>query len=100
MSKSQYDKIINKSQGNVVSPDCRCPTTAGHGFPNRTKAQENDLQFNHIKIMEGFEEVNNKSLKELQKNTVEQVKEWLNENENRGNKINTKRENPGDWKLK
>jgi len=39
------------------------------------EAQENDLKFNLIKIIEAFKKEINKSLKEIQENTIRQVKE-------------------------
>jgi hypothetical protein len=46
------------------------PTTASPGYPNRPEAQENDLKSNLIKMIEAFKEEMNKSLKEIQENTI------------------------------
>ena len=50
----------------MASPECSYHTTAGTGNPNTTKAQENDLKSNLIKMIEAFKEEVNKSLKEIQ----------------------------------
>ena len=51
------------------------PTTASPGYPSTAEAQENDLKSNLIKMIEAFKEEMNKSLKEIQENTIKQVKE-------------------------
>ena len=43
------------------------PTTASPGYPN-------DLKSNLLKMIETFKEEMNKSLKEIQENTIKQVK--------------------------
>jgi hypothetical protein len=43
------------------------------GYPNTTEAQENGLKSNRIRMAEAFKEEMNKSLKEIQENTVKQV---------------------------
>ena len=43
------------------------PTTAKSGYPNTTEAQEDDLKFNLIIMIETFkEDLMNKSLNEMQ----------------------------------
>ena len=56
-----------------------------------------------VKLLEALKEETNKSLKERQGNTINQVKELnktKNRNRNRNNKENTKGGNPGDGQLR
>ena len=46
------------------------PTTASPEYCNTNKTQENDLKSNFIKMNEAFKEEMNKSLKEIQENTM------------------------------
>ena len=46
------------------------PTKASSRYPNTTKAQENDHKSDHIKMLEVFKEETNKSIKEIQENTI------------------------------
>ena len=50
------------------------PTVACPDYYNTTEIQENDLQQNLIKMIEAFKDKINKSLKEIQENTIKQVK--------------------------
>ena len=66
----------NKCQGNPTPREYSYPTTASTGcYPNISKTQENGLKSNLIKMTEAFKEEMNKSLKEIQENTIKQVKE-------------------------
>lgn len=47
--------------------------TARSGYPNTTKAQENDLKSIVRKMIEAFKEKMNKSIKEIQGNILKQV---------------------------
>ena len=44
---------VNKSQGNMIPQEPRYPTTSIPEYTNPPKPQENDLNFNHIKILDG-----------------------------------------------
>ena len=77
MFKGPQKNTINKSQGNIKPSKHSYPTTASPGYPNKTKAQVNDLKSNHIKMIETFKEEMNKSLKEIQENTIKQVEQSL-----------------------
>jgi hypothetical protein len=50
-------------------------TTASPSHPHTTETQDNDLKSNLKKMMENPKEEMNKSFKEIQKNTIKQVKE-------------------------
>ena len=50
------------------------PTTASPRYPYTPEALENDLKSKLIKILEAFKEETNKSLKEIQENTIKQNK--------------------------
>ena len=66
----------NKCQGNSTPREYSYPTTASTGcYPNISKTQENGLKSNLIKMTEAFKEEMNKSLKEIQENTIKKVKE-------------------------
>ena len=73
MPRGQHKNIINNSQGNMASPKPSFPTSLG--YCNIAKAQENDLKSYLMRMIEAFKEEMNKSLKEIQKNTIKQVKE-------------------------
>jgi hypothetical protein len=66
MAKDPKKSTVNKSQGNTILLEYP-------GYPNKTKAQENDLKCNLMKIIEAFRDEMNKSLKETQENTIKQV---------------------------
>ena len=38
----------------MAQPQTRYSTIANHGYPNENEAQENDLKFNLIKLIEAF----------------------------------------------
>jgi hypothetical protein len=66
MDKGKHKNIINKSQGNMTSPEPSHPSTAILlGYCSTPEAQENDLKSNRIKIVDAFTEEMNKSLKEI-----------------------------------
>jgi len=127
MAKSPQKNTVNKNQGNKKTSNHNYPTTASHRCPNTTEAQEDDLKYNLIKMIETFKEEINKSIKEIQENKIKQVdvfKEETNkslkgiqentikqlkevklncavpESGNRSNKENTNRGNPGDEKSR
>jgi hypothetical protein len=74
MVKGQYKNTINKSQGNMGPPEPSYGTTASPGYSNTAEAQENDLKSNLMKMIEAFKEKMNKSLEEINENTIKQVK--------------------------
>ena len=49
------------------------PATTNPGYPNETEAQEVDLKFSLIRMIETFKEDINKSLKKVQENISKQV---------------------------
>jgi hypothetical protein len=73
MPKGQYWNTMNKTQGNMAPPEPRYPATTSPGFPNEPEAQDKDLKFNLIKMIEAFKDVTNKSLKEIYVNTFKQA---------------------------
>jgi hypothetical protein len=44
IAKSPQKNKINKSQGNMTTPEQNDPTIASHGYPDTNKIQENDLK--------------------------------------------------------
>ena len=74
MAKGQH-KNTNKSQSNVAPSEKSYPTTAISRYPSTTGAQENYLKYNIIMMIDTSKEETNKSLKEIQENTIKQVKE-------------------------
>ena len=58
----------------MIPSDHRYPFTDNPGYPNTTRAQENDLKSNLIKMIETFKEETNKSLKDIQENVIKMVK--------------------------
>jgi hypothetical protein len=72
--KDSLRTLINKSQGNMAPSEPSYPASANPGYPNTTKAQD-DLKCNLIKRIKTFKLVINKSFKEIQGNTIKQVKE-------------------------
>jgi hypothetical protein len=51
------------------------PTTAGSEYSNIAEAQEKDPKTAFMSMIEVFKEEMNKSLKEIQENTIKQYKE-------------------------
>jgi hypothetical protein len=49
----------------MTASEHSCHTTASTGYPNTTKAQENDLKPNLIKKIQAFKEEMNTYLKEI-----------------------------------
>lgn len=73
MLKEQHKNTINKSKGNMVPPDPSYPPITNPEYPNETEAQEVDLKFSLIRMIETFKEDINKSLKKVQENISKQV---------------------------
>lgn len=92
MARDLWKSTINKSQGNVTLSEHRYPTTASPRYPKTTKTQENCLKSNILKMtgavnkelkkshnkikykqVEVFKKKTNKSLKDIQENTIKQV---------------------------
>jgi esterase/lipase len=51
------------------------PTIASLRYPNTPEKQDNDLKSHLMKMIEAFKKNINNSLKEIQENTIKQVKE-------------------------
>lgn len=68
-------RTVYKSQGNRAPPECRCPPTASPGHPNTARAQEEELKYNLMKMIEPLKRKWNQSLKEVQENPNKQGKE-------------------------
>lgn len=79
MIEGQHKNTINKSQGNMAPSEHSYTTATSPGYPNKTEAQENELKCNLTKLIGTFKEEINKFLKEIQENTIKQVKE-MNKN--------------------
>ena len=75
MAEGQHKNTTNKSQDNMAPPEHNCPTAASPGYPNTTITEEDDLKSNFITMIEAFKEEINKSLKEIQENTIKQLKD-------------------------
>jgi hypothetical protein len=73
MPKEECKITINKSQGNMAPPEPSYPATTNPEYPNETEAQEVDLKFSLIRMIETFKEDINKSLKKVQENISKQV---------------------------
>jgi hypothetical protein len=65
MAKGQLMNTNNNIQGNIVPPKPRYPTTTSNGYTNTTKAQEDNLKTNVLKMIEDFKEEMNESLKHM-----------------------------------
>lgn len=72
MAKGQ-NKKRTKNQCNMAHSEQRDPTTTTPGYDNTTEAQESDLKFYLIKMIDAFKEEMNKSPKEIQENNIKQV---------------------------
>lgn len=70
MVKGQCKNIINKSQGNVASSEPSSLTTSSSGYPNTPEEHDNNLEFHLMKMIETYKEEINKSLIEIQENTI------------------------------
>ena len=49
MAKGQCKNAVNKSQGNMVPPECSYPTTVNFEYLNIPELQENGLMSNLMK---------------------------------------------------
>jgi hypothetical protein len=58
----------------MAPPEPNNSTTPSPGYPNTAKTQD-DFISNFIKMIGAFKEEMNKSLKEIQENTIKQMKE-------------------------
>ena len=58
----------------MVPSEPSSPTTASPGNPNTPEKQDSDLKSDLMKVIEAFKEDINNSLKEIQENTIRQVK--------------------------
>ncbi|KAL6031469.1 hypothetical protein STEG23_014635 [Scotinomys teguina] len=63
------------SQGNMLPPEPRHPTTSRPEHYNAVKSQENDLKGSKMKIIEVLREEIKNSLKEIKEKTIEQLEE-------------------------
>ena len=75
IAKGPQKDTINKGHSHMTPLEHTYMSVVSPGYPNTTKAQENDLKSNLIKMIEAFKEEMNKSLKEIQENTITQVKQ-------------------------
>lgn len=57
----------------MAPPECSYAATTNPEYPNETEAQEVDLKFSLIRMIETFKEDINKSLKKVQENISKQV---------------------------
>ena len=74
MTRDKHKNINNRTQYNPASSEPNFPTTASPGYPNTPKKQDSDLKSHLMKMIEAFKEDINNSLKEIQENTIRQVK--------------------------
>jgi hypothetical protein len=78
MARGKHKNISNRFQCYLAISEPSSPTTASPGYPNTPKKQDSDPKPHLMKMIEGFKENINSSLKEIQENTGKQV-EALNE---------------------
>jgi hypothetical protein len=71
----KYKNNINRSQCNMAPSEPSFPTARSPAYPNTLVEQDYNLKLLLIKMREAFKEEMNKSLKEVQENTIKQVKE-------------------------
>ena len=74
MNRSHHKNTITNNQNNVVPPEASSPTMVWSVYSNTAVIQENSLKSNLMKIIGTFKWKINKSLTEIQENTMKQVK--------------------------
>jgi hypothetical protein len=75
MVKGKHKNIIIGSPYNMDPSEPVSPTTAIPGYLNTPEEQDCDLKSYFMKMIKAFKEDINNSLKEIQENTIKQVKE-------------------------
>jgi hypothetical protein len=75
MAKDKHKTISKRNQNTWASSEHSSPTTANHEYTNTPENQVSVLKFYLMKIIDSFKEDINSSLKEIQKNTIKQMKE-------------------------
>jgi hypothetical protein len=75
MVKCKHKTIRNRSQNTWASSESSSPMTASTEYSNIPENQKADLKSYLMKIIVSFKEDINDPLKEIQENTVKQVKE-------------------------
>jgi hypothetical protein len=75
MTRGKCKNISNRNQGYLPSSEPSSTTTASSGYPNTLEKQNSDLKSHLMMMIVNFKKDINNSLKELQENTIKQVKE-------------------------
>jgi hypothetical protein len=75
MARGKHKTISNRRQYMWALSEFSSPSTASPEYTSTSENQKADLKFYLMKIIESFEEDINNSLKEIQDNTIKQVKE-------------------------
>lgn len=81
MVKELPKNDIYKIWDNMTPIKHSYPTTVNPGYPKTTKIQENNFNSNLTKMIEAFEEEMNRSLKEIQENSIKKI-DFFNEETN------------------
>jgi hypothetical protein len=74
MAKGKHKNLTNKNQDHSASSEPSTPRTANPGYPNTPEKKDSDLKSYLMMLVEDFKKGLNNSLKEIQENTVKQVK--------------------------
>jgi hypothetical protein len=75
MVGAKHKNRSNRNQGYLASSETNSPTIASPGYTTTPEKQDMDLKSLLMMMMENFKKEINKSLKEIQENTSNQVKE-------------------------
>jgi len=74
MARGKCKFISCRTQCILTHSEASSSTTASAGYPTMTEKLDNDLKFDLTELIEVFKEYIKNSLKEIQENTVKQVK--------------------------
>jgi hypothetical protein len=72
MAKGRHKKLTNRNQEHSPSSEPSTPTSASPGHPNTPENISLDLKAYLMVMVEDIKKVFNKSLKEIQENTVKE----------------------------
>jgi hypothetical protein len=73
MTKGKHKNLTKRNKDHSPSLEPSISTSASHGHPNIPEKQDSDLKSYLMTLVKDFKKGINKSLKEIQENTVKQV---------------------------
>jgi hypothetical protein len=75
MAKGKHKNLTNRNQDHSAASEPSMPTTVSPGYPNTAEKQDSELKSYLMMLEEDFKKGINKSLKEIQENTVKKAED-------------------------